>query len=208
MDDCCPWRTLIYGWLVHKEPLSMVDCCPWRTLIYGWLVQGEPLSMDDCCPWRILIYGWLLFMKSSYPWMTCWWRTLIHGGLHREPLSMVDLSMEIPYRPLFIDNFWPWIKAVHQLPGYYNTNKSNWWRQTNQKPWSWYIFDYRENKIVRKPESLLEWTLIWLHDRFHYDILGVSYLVWWVFGAHLCMICLFALYWHRQQLSLGYHADS
>ncbi len=29
-----------------------------------------------------------------------------------------------------------------------------------------------------------------------------------VFGAHLCMTCLFALYWHQQQLSLEYHADS
>ncbi len=60
----------------------------------------------------------------------------------------------------FVDYCSYWLNSINTpshiiLQVFYTTHKSNWWRQTSQNTWSLYIFDHRQNQIVRNSLPLI-----------------------------------------------------
>ncbi len=60
---------------------------------------------------------------------------------------------------------WQYINPQsHNLTGYFTTSKPNWWRQTSQKPWSWYTSDQLQSPLLAYCFHILHYSAMqcWL----------------------------------------------
>ncbi len=156
---CQLWKTNTSKLLMTLIQLRLIRIAVWSRSIDSLIYTDT----DSLCFYLFTLTEHIQHLLHMYPWVLYPWLPAAYwfflNPWVQEPMGS-----------------WQYINLQpHSLTGYFTTSKSNWWRQTSQKPWSWYTSDPRQSPLFAYSLPLLLWFCLhvlssWISKWWHVSL--------------------------------------